>query len=45
MEELGKSIDKELLAEIQLSAKAIDNIRLYVCDNANQIEKVIKTIS
>ena len=44
MEELSKSIEKELLAETQLMPKAIDNIRFYINDYVEEIESFLKQL-
>ena len=41
LEDLHKSMKKELIDETQLSLIEIDNIRFYVEDHVEEIEKVI----
>lgn len=44
IEELNEAIKRELLAETQLSLKEIDNIRFYVDDQIDEIERTIESI-
>ena len=44
IEDLKEAIKRELLAETQLSLKKIDNIRFYINDHIEEIERTIEII-
>lgn len=44
LEEFNEAIRRKLLDETQLSLKEIDNIRFYISDYIEEIEKILKEL-